>query len=644
VEQGSDPNDFESVPTLPGIAWGFPQNITGQLDDFSKNGTLHSAFNSGGPALTVGEISLSPGDEGPSLGRVFGGSADPFNRGEDQDYETMLATATWNPETQLIGVGGLTPGSSYEIQIWVVDTRACCTGRSYTYTTEEGAPSKSVELKAGVFGDEANFPGQFVTGTFTAQSETTYFYGSEQFNAIIVRNLGDDIDSDGLPDFWEEQFTDPPSSTALQPGDDLENGGSGDGLTNLEEFQNGGNPLKADTDDDGLSDSEELETYNTNLSDPDSDQDGSNDFEEVMTNMTDPLDPDTDADGVLDGQDAEPNNPENDDDGDGLSNFDETDFWLTDPLVEDTDGDGLSDGDEVGIHETDPTVADSDGDLYPDGAETGRGSDPNDATSIPTLPDIEWGVPQNITGELTDFSMNGTLHSAFNSGGPALVVGDITLSAGAEGPELGRVFGGPADPYERGADADYEAMLGTATWNLETQVVGVKGLIPGNTYEIQIWVVDTRDCCAGRTYTYSTEDGEPSKSVELQAGVFGDEENFPGQFVTGTFTAQEETVYFFGSAQFNALIVRELSIGNPGSTILVISSGFNGGAFEITFGGLDTSSQYALKRTTDLTSSTEVEIGVPVAPSSSTSLFSDPTPPSGGGARAFYQLEKVPSE
>jgi hypothetical protein len=68
-----------------------------------------------------------------------------------------------------------------------------------------------------------------------------------------------------------------------------------------------------------------------------------------------PLDPDTDNDGISDGDEVaigtDPTNP--DSDGDGLIDGDE-DTLGTDPLDADTDNDGFSDGEEVNQLGTDP--------------------------------------------------------------------------------------------------------------------------------------------------------------------------------------------------------------------------------------------------------------------------------------------------
>ncbi len=56
-----------------------------------------------------------------------------------------------------------------------------------------------------------------------------------------------------------------------------------------------------DTDNDGLTDSEEQKEYHTNYNVSDTDHDGLNDYEEVRIYQTNPLNSDSDGDGYLDG-------------------------------------------------------------------------------------------------------------------------------------------------------------------------------------------------------------------------------------------------------------------------------------------------------------------------------------------------------
>lgn len=93
-----------------------------------------------------------------------------------------------------------------------------------------------------------------------------------------------------------------------------------------------GGPL--DSDADGLTDDQEINTYKTNPHDPDTDADGLGDFDEVMKWKTDPLNPDTDFDGLKDG--AEVYNHK------------------TNPLLQDTDNGGVADGHEVIEDHTNP--------------------------------------------------------------------------------------------------------------------------------------------------------------------------------------------------------------------------------------------------------------------------------------------------
>ena len=125
----------------------------------------------------------------------------------------------------------------------------------------------------------------------------------------------------------------------------------GDGLPDEIEKYIGIDPLKKDTDDDGLTD-----------------------FDELFKTFTDPTMYDTDSNGISDGQE--------DPDNDGLNNIREMEYG-TDPFDEDTDKDGLTDGDEVNVYHSDPLKYDTDGDTLCDGDDVALGFDP-------TLPDTDF--------------------------------------------------------------------------------------------------------------------------------------------------------------------------------------------------------------------------------------------------------------
>ena len=152
-----------------------------------------------------------------------------------------------------------------------------------------------------------------------------------------------------------------------------------DGLFRKDEEKLGTDPNNPDTDGDGLSDGEEVNTYKTNPLNPDTDGDGLSDGQEVTQYKTDPNKADTDGDGLSDGEEVntyktDPNKA--DTDGDGLSDNAEVTNYKTDPLKADTDGDSLNDGAEVNIYKTDPLNPDTDGGTVDDGIEVKRGTNP----------------------------------------------------------------------------------------------------------------------------------------------------------------------------------------------------------------------------------------------------------------------------
>lgn len=157
-----------------------------------------------------------------------------------------------------------------------------------------------------------------------------------------------------------------------------------------------------DYDQDGVDDRDEINTHGTDPVDADTDNDGLTDGEELALE-TDPLDADTDNDGVLDGTEVDegtdPLNPDTDGDGvdDGLERS-----AGTDPGVKDTDGDGIDDFTELelGLDPLDPSDADADpdGDEVSTKEELENGSDPFTA-DYPNLIfgiDVGFDLPGNL--------------------------------------------------------------------------------------------------------------------------------------------------------------------------------------------------------------------------------------------------------
>jgi len=128
-----------------------------------------------------------------------------------------------------------------------------------------------------------------------------------------------DSDSDSMPDWWEHDYRldwENPDNAGEDPDDD--------GLTNLQEYLHRTDPKDSDSDDDGLSDGDEVNVHST-----------------------DPTNPDTSGNGIPDG-------------------------WLV----------------EHGFDPLDPDVAhqDTDGDDYTNLEEYTWGTDPNDPDEFPSLP------------------------------------------------------------------------------------------------------------------------------------------------------------------------------------------------------------------------------------------------------------------
>ena len=194
-----------------------------------------------------------------------------------------------------------------------------------------------------------------------------------------------DSDADGLPDAWELYYAG--NLSTMNQYSDLDK----DGLPDTDEYLAGTDPTKADTDGDGLSDAEEVQTHGTDPLKADSDGDGLTDSEEVNTHGTDPLKADSDGDGLSDkdeilavnGYATDPLNA--DSDGDGMDDKFEIDNGYN-PL---DSSDGLSDDDNDGLTlaqecliGSNPANPDSDGDGWLDGEDPAP-TDSNDPAAGP---------------------------------------------------------------------------------------------------------------------------------------------------------------------------------------------------------------------------------------------------------------------
>lgn len=229
-------------------------------------------------------------------------------------------------------------GTDVYVDVWFGTNAGALTkivngGLNVTNTTVSAPVAATYYWRVDSYLD-GSFPGTPVTGT-------------------IFKFFVTDTDGDGFSDSYELAHTIPPSSTSLNPTNDLDS----DLLNNLEEYNYGTDPNDSDTDNDTLQDGPELTGVGsrppTSPVDFDSDDDGLSDGVESNTSTwvssantgTSPTDADWDNDGLKDGAETKT--------GIVVSRFNSG----TDPYLADTDGDGAGDWYEVVAAYTDPQVA-----------------------------------------------------------------------------------------------------------------------------------------------------------------------------------------------------------------------------------------------------------------------------------------------
>jgi hypothetical protein len=214
-------------------------------------------------------------------GQTISGESDPFlvpangvinlphiTFGATTPIPTSLALSSAPPLTQSGATAQITATAKYGDGS-TKDVTAASTGTQYTISNSAIATISA-------------------DGVVTAVQSGTVLVQATQEGASGIVSIQVAIGGQshgGIPDSWLRSYgLDPNDPTIADQDPDR------DGLTNLQEFQLGTNPINPDTDSDGLSDGDEVNKYHTNPLLADTDGDRIPDGIEIQTG-TDPLDP-----------------------------------------------------------------------------------------------------------------------------------------------------------------------------------------------------------------------------------------------------------------------------------------------------------------------------------------------------------------
>ena len=363
------------------VAFGNDSDGDGIPDDFETSnaispGGTNLALLPGVQVSTSSESAGSPAQnavDGDPLTSWFTASGDAANQGSSPFIELTLPADADVAQIALVGNRQPPDGADFLTGRFEVFDAA----GTALFTRDTFLPGLSRDLTIPLSlssvrrvrftstNDEGNTPG-------LAEFLVISGPGGAGLNPTSAADATLDFDGDGLTNLQEFDLG---TSIFLSDTDS-------DGLSDSAEGSIGSNPLLADSDNDGLLDGEEpsptADSDNDgiiNVLDRDSDNDTLPDGAEVRIGLN-PLRADSNGNGISD--------RDEDADGDLLPNGEEI-IQNTDPGNSDTDGDELSDFAEV-FGPTDPLNPDTDGDGFKDGLETVLNSDPLDANSVPAFP------------------------------------------------------------------------------------------------------------------------------------------------------------------------------------------------------------------------------------------------------------------
>ncbi len=316
VAQGSDPNDPNSIPgnlARQGNAILGTESSTG-FDSLFANAGVFANINDGDLTSRADTWNNTGTDPLSFVGILWDQpQTNPILRLE-LTLATFLDGGWFGPNNKSPGVGGvLTPAYLTDPNIQVT-TDGGTTWSNVVRTSDYLTVMNGHGIGGGTNPNPTSATATFILNPPIPDVNGVRIIGSE--GGVASRGfLGvfelkvyarTDSDHDGMDDDWERKhgLIVGVNDAALDP--------DGDGLSNLQEFQLGTDPQKADTDGDGLNDGAEVNTYHTNPTSADTDGDGLNDGDEINLYHTNPLVADTDGDGFPDGMEvsfgSDPNN------------------------------------------------------------------------------------------------------------------------------------------------------------------------------------------------------------------------------------------------------------------------------------------------------------------------------------------------
>jgi hypothetical protein len=176
---GSNPNpqvnlfQVRDITVKPNVTWQSPVTIS-DAADVSALGTYFASwapYDGSANTYPVNSVTFQGFSDfpyfrsGPTIDNGYNGYGSP--RTPNANYNALLQFAAFSNETTTpatVSWGGMTPGHTYLVQLWVNDGRNIGESRSETVT---GGTNTSVPLS---FGSDGSGPGQYIIGTFVANS------------------------------------------------------------------------------------------------------------------------------------------------------------------------------------------------------------------------------------------------------------------------------------------------------------------------------------------------------------------------------------------------------------------------------------------------------------------------------------------